>query len=66
MTEKEKELLLMYLANQGLRFDADVELAEGLFYLDRSASRALSLFYAYACKKIFDKISHDICALLHI
>lgn len=66
MTESEKELLLAYLVNQGLRYDNDVICYRAALYRDCSAYTAASLLCAVIRKQVFDKTLQDICALLKI
>lgn len=66
MTEKEKELIKMYIANQGLRFDSDVEFLLGQVYRDRSPSVCAALLRAINARESFNKFAHDLSALLNL
>lgn len=66
MTVSEKELLLAYLANQGLRYENDVQSFWDACCRGLSPFTAEGLFGATIRKQVFDKVLHDICALLNL
>lgn len=66
MTAAEKQILSMYLANEGVRLDMAVDDAQRLFQLQWSRLRLMQLNEAIIRKECFDKFSHDLCALLNI
>lgn len=66
MTIPEKELLSMYLVNQGLRLDTEVLRAKRLWDTRKDIRACMALLDALYRKNAFDKFSHDLCALLNI
>lgn len=70
MTNEEKELFKMYLVNEGFRRDSELISARHA-YLQTSRRSfndvlCLRLLRAHVAKSVFDKICHDLCALLDI
>lgn len=66
MTSAEKELLSMYLVNQGLQLDTEVLRAKRYWDTRKDLRACTALLDALYRKNAFDKFSHDLCALLHI
>lgn len=66
MTEEEKTVLKMYLVNQGLRVDGELQEARQDFDQRFSSWSAFRLSLAHERKEVFDKFAVDLCALLHI
>ena len=66
MSEYEKQLLSMYLVNQGLRLDREFLDAKRLWDTRQTYAACMALLGALQRKQDFDKFQHDLCALLQI
>ena len=66
MSEYEKQLLSMYLVNQGLRLDRELLDAKRIWDTRQTYAACMALLGALQRKKDFDKFQHDLCALLQI
>ncbi len=69
LTEHELELLKAYFVNQGLRLDNDFDIAIAELLAARPSERSVRASALSVCalrKQIFDKIAHDVFALLNI
>ena len=66
MNQTEKDLIRAYLVNQGLRFDAELINARQLYIHHKTETGCLRILRAHISKLIFDKIAHDLTALLNL
>lgn len=66
MTETEKDLLRAYLVNEGMRRDSDLIVARQVYLHNRSETGCIRILRAHIAKATFDKLAHDLCALLNI
>ena len=66
MTETEKDLLRAYLTNEGLRRDSEVITARQVYLHHKTETGCMRILRAHIAKATFDKLAHDLCALLNI
>lgn len=66
MTEDEKNMIKMYLINEGLRLDRLVLDCRSTYDTRGTIRSYMKLLAASAAKEEFDKFNHDLCALLNI
>lgn len=66
MTPSEKSLLALYLVNQGLQLDMQLNAARLALDMKMNCVNCMRLTEAEICKKSFDKFQRDLCELLKI
>lgn len=66
MTEDEKNMIKMYLINEGLRLHVAVLDCKSTYDTRGTARACMKLLEAVKAKEAFDKFNHDLCALLNI
>ena len=63
MDYDEKEKIMAYLENEGLRLHTELENAKRSYYTDRSIFACMALLRAQIAYSSFKKFSHDIYTL---
>ena len=66
MNQTEKDLLRAYLVNQGLRFDTELINARQVYLHHKTETGCIRILRAHISKVVFDKIAHDLSALLNL
>lgn len=66
MTADEKELLLSYICSEGYRRDSELVSAKDAYFRKRNEIALLRLLRAHIAQATYNKIIHDITALLNI
>lgn len=66
MTEDEKNIIKMYFVNEALRLHMEVLDCKSLYDTKGTVRACMKLLGAVSAKESFDKVYHDLCALLSI
>ena len=66
MTSDEKEMLLSYMCSEGYRRDTELLSAKECYQRKHSEIALLRLLWAHIAQATYNKVIHDIAALLNI
>lgn len=66
MTEDEKNIIKMYLINEGNRLHVELLDCKSTYDARGTTRTLIKLLEAAKAKEAFDKFNHDLCALLNI
>lgn len=60
----DREKILLYLHQESFRRSEELEIAKGNYYGHKDTLSVMALLRCHIAKAVFDKLAHDLCALM--